>query len=589
MPLMPNSEFFRPVFDELAVNGCIGSPTGQTAYAYIRVSGDEQADEGRSGLPRQIAHIHEAALKHGYKIPWELVFADDYSGFEFEERPELKELRRELRSPTRRAAVVVMEHLDRMSRNADWHQGFLLDEMKRLGVQPVFWKEFYSRIERVVLGAIAQEGMEEEKRRMMEGNLHKARSGRVTARSAAYGYKLVDGNGNEGLSAKKDTYYAIREDEAAIVRLIYQRVLCGDPMRKIANDLEMAGIAPPKQYKHWEATQVRLFIRNENYKGDFYAHRWEHKMVQKPAKDGVSTRAVKCKVERPRDEWIYVPVPAIVSADEWEAANRMLDQNRKTARRNAKEPYLLTGLVRCAQCGYTYTGTTSRRSKGKPRKTNYRGYRCPNNGVRPKYIAVQHECDNAPISCAVLDTAVWNIVCRALLEPSVLIDALDGDATSERNRQIEDQIAFLEREFTSKADDDEKLLRAYMAGAFDEHEYAGRRKLLKEETARIGNELARLRSNVLTPEQLEQRKGTVLALSEQAKAQNIPIDPPFELKQRIIKMIVDQIVLDVQEGTLTLEGAVRGFFPIESNHMDKGSWRQLKQNLLGTSAFHSRG
>ena len=58
---MPNSDFFRPEFDKLATDGCIGDPTGEIAYAYIRVSGEEQADEGRSGLPRQIAHIHEAA------------------------------------------------------------------------------------------------------------------------------------------------------------------------------------------------------------------------------------------------------------------------------------------------------------------------------------------------------------------------------------------------------------------------------------------------------------------------------------------------------------------------------------------------
>ena len=55
---MPNPEFFKPEFDKLAANGVIGDPSGQIAYAYIRVSGDEQADEGRSGLPRQIAHVH---------------------------------------------------------------------------------------------------------------------------------------------------------------------------------------------------------------------------------------------------------------------------------------------------------------------------------------------------------------------------------------------------------------------------------------------------------------------------------------------------------------------------------------------------
>lgn len=561
---MANSDFFKRDFDLLAVDGCIGDPHGRFAYAYIRVSDSDQAEDGRSGLPRQIAHIHEVGAKQGYKIPWELVFADDYTGFEFEDRPALSRLRKELKSGNPRARAVVVEHLDRLSRNADWHQGFLLDEMKRYGITPVFWKTFSSRIERTVMGAVAQDGMEQAKERMMEGNLRKAQSGRVTARVPAYGYKLVDRQGREGQTAKKETYYAIREDEAAIVRIIFWRVIAGDTMRKIGYDLEMAGVKPPKQYAHWEPTQIRLFIKNEVYKGEFYAHRWEHTKIQKPSKNGFGTRWAKCKIERPRDEWIAVSVPPIVSRDEWDAANRMIQQNKKMARRNANEPYLLTGLVRCAICEWTYTGVTNRGSKGRPRKTIYRGYHCPNYSVRPKYLSRDHDCVNSHIPCSVLDSAVWHIVCRALLEPKVLLDALDADATSEHNRQLSEQIAFLERELTGKQEEDEKLIRAYLVGAFDDHEFAARRKLLKSELATMTGEVERLRSEVLTQEQLAQRKEEIIAFSKLAKAMNIPLDPPFELKQRIIKLVVDHIFLNVREGWLKVEGGIRGIFPIEN-------------------------
>ena len=43
--------------------GYIGAAHGQPAYAYVRVSTEGQTDEGRSGLPRQLLHIHELALK----------------------------------------------------------------------------------------------------------------------------------------------------------------------------------------------------------------------------------------------------------------------------------------------------------------------------------------------------------------------------------------------------------------------------------------------------------------------------------------------------------------------------------------------
>ena len=51
-------------------------------------------------------------------------------------------------------------------------------------------------------------------------------------------------------------------------------------------------------------------------------------------------------------------------------------------------------------------------------------------------------------------------------------------------------------------------------------------------------------------------------MSEQLQAQTMPDDPPFELKQRIIRMIVDEIVLDVSEGWLQVSGAARGQYQI---------------------------
>src|SRR5512140_469627 len=126
---MADTQFFKDVFDSLAVDGCIGDSLGIPAYCYMRVSSSGQADEGRSGLPRQVRNIHEIAQEQGYRISWDMVFADDHTGFEFDDRPELSRLRKEYTTSKCRAKAVVMEYLDRLSRNADWHQGFLLDEM----------------------------------------------------------------------------------------------------------------------------------------------------------------------------------------------------------------------------------------------------------------------------------------------------------------------------------------------------------------------------------------------------------------------------------------------------------------------------
>jgi DNA invertase Pin-like site-specific DNA recombinase len=112
-------EQVRAAFEAVAQNGYIGDPNGSNAYVYIRVSTEEQSDAKRSGLARQLIHCHEIAQERGYRISWDWIYADDSSGFTFDNRAGLSDLRRAIKSPHRVADAVVIEMLDRLSRNAD--------------------------------------------------------------------------------------------------------------------------------------------------------------------------------------------------------------------------------------------------------------------------------------------------------------------------------------------------------------------------------------------------------------------------------------------------------------------------------------
>ena len=373
---MANPEFFKDVFEELAVNDAIGDPNGKPAYAYLRVSSSEQAEEGRSGLPRQIRHIHEIAVQKGLRIAWDMVYADDHTGFEFRDRPSLTLLRREYISAKRRASYIIMEHIDRLSRNADWHQGYLLDEMKQNGLDAIFWKAFSGRIERAVMGAVAQDAMEQAIARMVEGKREKAISGRVTSSGkAAYGYKLVDSNGHEGVAARSDSHYAIYEPEARIIRYIFESfALHGKSLRELAHDL-LDMCPPPSGNGLWRHGTVRRILTSPVYKGEFIAFHMKASKVSKPSRDGMSTRITEKRVERPPEEWIRVPVPPVVDEGVWELANRMLERNKATSARNGKRLYLLTGLITCASCGKSFSGW-GKNSRQRGKTYRYYAYRC---------------------------------------------------------------------------------------------------------------------------------------------------------------------------------------------------------------------
>lgn len=566
---MTAPKFFKTEFDRLAINGAIGHPQGELAYGYLRVSASYQADENQTGLPRQIKHIHEAALNNGLKIPWELIFADDDSGFEFANRPELSRLRQEYRSHERRANAVVIEHLDRLSRNADWHQGYLLDEMKKNGIRPVFWKPFSSRVERAVLGAIAQDGMEQMKQRMAEGTLHKARTGRITAKVPAYGYKLVDSYGNEGPTAKKDTHYAIREDEAQVVRFIYNKVIEGHTLGQVSVMLDKR-ITPPGRFAHWELKMLQILVRNPVYKGEFAANRSHQiKLTREGNPDSLtegSTRTVLRKIQRPREEWIVIPVPAIVSPEIWEQANQMINKPAITP----KHTYLLTGLLQCATCNYSFGGAAKRYMKSQyrngPKFENWRFfYRCSSRRGRIPAIREAIGCNQLTISMRVLDEAVWSGVYEVLLRPDILLSALEREFRNEQNEQLRQQIIFLEEQIREAAGEDAKLYRAYLAGAFDEVEYAEQRKALKDGSQNAASEIARLNSLLMTPEQYDERKREIMLICQNATASGLTLDAPFEVKKRIIHTIIDRIILNVNEGWFELNGIFSGRYHLPTN------------------------
>lgn len=567
---MPTPKFFKTEFDMLAINDALGHPNGELAYAYLRVSSSGQAEEGRSGLPRQIQHIHEVALDHRLKIPWECVFADDDSGFEFVERPELSRLRKEYHSENRKAHAVVIEHLDRLSRNADWHQGYLLDEMKQLGLRTVFWKQYSSRIERVVMGAVAQDGMEQAKQRMAQGSILKAKSGRITAKTPAYGYKFVDSFGNEGPTAKKDTHYGIREDEAEVIRYVYQKVLEGVPLRRIAIMLEEK-YPPPKRFTHWEPKMIELIVKRSLYKGEFIAHRsMEVKIpaTSNPRSLTESTgRTVTRKIQRPRDEWIIVPVPAIVDSEDWEKANQIVAKN--LGRREPKTPFLLTGLINCATCGYRYVGEFKKKH-GRKKEIEYlfSNYRCAGRRVRVPAVLEEIGCNQKQISTRKLDLAVWSVIYDVLLYPDIMIEALEKEFASEQNEQTRNQIEYIKSQIKELKLEDEQLYKAYLADAFDENEYAEHRSLITSQLQKLQTETDRLTEGLMTIDQFEERKQEILTLCQNAIRSGLVFDAPFNVRQRIIHTIVDKIILNTNEGWFEIEGVIRGQYLFGSDEND---------------------
>ena len=129
----------------------------------------------------------------------------------------------------------------------------------------------------------------------------------------------------------------------------------------VAKRLSDAQLPTPMDKPRWNASSVRGILRNAAYTG--MAHSGKSRPV--PARQRkFALRAVGPGLSHrptPAEDWLPLPVPALISQAAFDAAQARQAQNSRTARRhNTAHTYLLRGLVSCGQGQLACTGRTSR-------------------------------------------------------------------------------------------------------------------------------------------------------------------------------------------------------------------------------------
>ncbi len=165
--------------------------------------------------------------------------------------------------------------------------------------------------------------------------------------------------------------------------------------RTIADTLNREGYPPPRSRK-WMASAVRSIIINPLYMGtavygrkskskyhEFSIERSDDRAQVTIEKKEIFRKGYVC---REIEECVVVhdAHPAIISKERWQRAQEILagktqDSAPHRTGRGAHSPYLLTGLIQCARCGYNFHGDTHRR-------TGWKSYQCGGAGAGGKSV-----------------------------------------------------------------------------------------------------------------------------------------------------------------------------------------------------------
>jgi site-specific DNA recombinase len=510
------------------------------AILYARVSRDDRANDGRN-LAGQLEMGQEYAQDHDYQVVAQLAEDDrGASGAEIN-LPELTRIRD--MAPAGKFDVLVVREIDRLSRNLA-KQLIVEQELQRAGVQIEYVLGEYpdtpeGNLQKHVKAAIAEYEREKIRERIVRGKKQKVKAGHVLVHgNPPYGYRLGEVDGMRTLIP--------HEPEARVVRLIHQWYTEGDgengplPLNAIKRKLTEMGIPTKgdlddhivKQRGRgvWNRAAVRNILLSETYTGV-----WHYGKVRENTKGP--------DVLNPRETWIPVEVPEIVSRERWEAAQARLEYNKRTAKRNTKHQYLLRRRVQCGKCG-AYMAASSRHSRGK----RYLYYSCAAANKRLDYARVCSQ--KVGFRSEHVDAAVWAWVRSLLLDPEVTLKGLREEQANRENtnKPLRDRLAVVDDLIADNRRQLERVLDLYLAGDFPREVLTERKEWLQTTVDALEQErvelAAQLEAQTLTDEQIE----TIMEFTAKMGKGLDKAELDFEKRRRLIEELGVTVTLAVEDG-----------------------------------------
>jgi site-specific DNA recombinase len=501
---------------------------------YARVSTSRQQQQ--QTIDQQLDRLRDYVdTQPDWHVADEHVYLDDgYSGATLK-RPGLDRLRD-------RVAMAAFEQVlitapDRLARNYV-HQMLLVDELTQRGCRVEFVDrpmsdDPHDQLLLQIRSAVAEYERTLIAERMRRGRQAKLRSGQLLPWTRApYGYLLDAERPRDASRVRIDPVQAAVVDQVFAWYIEAQQSVS---LYQVAKRLTDAQIPTPRGGSRWNPASVRNILRSPTYMGIAYSGRSRpvparrRRSALKPVGSGESQQPT------PQEEWIAVPVPAIISQETFEAAQHRLDRNVQLSRRNnTAHDYLLRGLLSCGQCRLT--------SIGRSLPPGYHYYVCQ--GRRDSLQnAPGDRCTARYVPSGALDELVWQDLCCVLQEPALLTHELERaqmgewlpQALQARRQTLRDVLAQLDRQQA-------RLLDLHLAEVIEREEFERKRKEVAQSQHGLRQQLRQLEAQT-------QQHVNVSALTQGIETFCKRLQPTldnltFAQRRQLVELLIDRVVVN---------------------------------------------
>ena len=338
------------------------------AVAYFRCSTDRQD----YSIGDQQKACQRYAIEHDIDIIKEFV-DEGKSGTSIKHRLGFQELFSYTESDAENFEIILVYDVSRFGRFADPDEaGFWEFKLKQSGKRVVYVEEDFENDDSTAASLIknlkrsmAGEFSKDLAKKIMRGKKSVSADGFNMGGYAPYGYKrlLVDKNREPvkvleiGEHKYEKTHRVVLipgdEKDVDVVRRIFDSyVYKGMGLTAIAHMLNKDGLRSPRD-NAWNRSTINSILNNPVYIGTL---RFNRTYRRKPG--------MKIK---PKQDWVVVENAhePLIDKETFQAVVDSKRHNKATPNYNRNSRFLLTGLVKCTQCGATYMGHSRKNGTGK--------------------------------------------------------------------------------------------------------------------------------------------------------------------------------------------------------------------------------
>lgn len=478
---------------------------------YSRVSTDMQRDKGFS-IPRQKEWLESSAQQRGFSNIQH--FVDDGFSASSANRPAYQRLLSKIKEGV--IGTVIVYKFDRIARNVIELLG-LVDLLKKKNINFISSSENldtttpHGMLMLTILGSLAEWERSVTVERVKDAMYDKAEKGDFCGGQPPYGFDVKDKN------------LVVNKDEAGWVKRMFNKFEETRSFRKVCISLNDKGVLT-KRGQSWAASTVRRILTSHVYKG-FYTY---------------GKRAGGSKVYLPEDKWLIIKghYEPIISEEQFDRVQALIKQRVFTKPKRSGVVYLLSGLLRCGECGGSLCGHTQIKIKTGQK---YSGYRCHHHLSKGEKI-----CKGVRINKNKLEQSVLQEIRKTAkihFEESEADEVLakDIDCPVDDLKQIEGSISRVKNK-------QQKLLMLFEDDAVS-------RDLLLERMKKISNELEQFqiqKANLIIETNPKEKNKRLSLLQKIKEANGDFLSYTDDVKKTILQQLIKKITVS-KEGGIEIE------------------------------------